>query len=100
MGQAAATPEASTRPGSAASGRARRARVPHGLESAAMKLAVVAAVLALGGAVSAQVTERLSVDSSGGQGNGGGDLPSPPDRALSADGRFAAFFSPSSNLVS
>jgi len=40
------------------------------------------------------VTERVSVDSSGNQGNGGSYLPS-----LSSDGRYVAFESTASNLV-
>jgi Tol biopolymer transport system component len=44
--------------------------------------------------VSAQVTQRLSVDSSGAQGNNNSFDPS-----LSADGRYVAFFSEASNLV-
>lgn len=39
-------------------------------------------------------TERVSVDSSGAQGNGGSFTPS-----ISSDGRFVAFFSQASNLV-
>ena len=39
-------------------------------------------------------TERVSVDSLGGQGNGASDVPS-----MSADGRYVAFFSSATNLV-
>ncbi len=44
---------------------------------------------------SAQGTWRVSVDSSGGQGNSYSQYPS-----ISGDGRFVAFFSDASNLVS
>ena len=40
------------------------------------------------------ITERVSVDSAGNQGNGGSDNP-----AISADGRYVAFESWASNLV-
>jgi Tol biopolymer transport system component len=46
-----------------------------------------------------QVTQRVSVASNGVQANGGGDLPSPPGAVLSADGRFVAFMSGSTNLI-
>ncbi len=49
---------------------------------------------ALAGPVAGQVTERVSVDSLGTQGNGGSQDPS-----VSADGRYAAFWSDASNLV-
>src|SRR5258706_162449 len=47
----------------------------------------------------AQVTERVSLSSSGAQGNNGADLPSPPGAVVSADGRYIAFMSPAANLV-
>jgi Tol biopolymer transport system component len=50
---------------------------------------------ALPGPTAGQVTERMSVDSSGAQGNG-----SSFDVSISADGRHVAFASASSNLVS
>jgi Tol biopolymer transport system component len=40
------------------------------------------------------VTERVSVDSAGSEGDGPSDWP-----AISADGRFVAFYSPATNLV-
>ena len=43
----------------------------------------------------AQVTQRVSVDSSGAQGNGGSALP-----AITPDGRYVVFASQASNLVS
>jgi len=49
---------------------------------------------ALSGLVSGQVTERVSVDSSGAQANGAASLPS-----ISADRRFVAFTSDATNLV-
>lgn len=60
---------------------------------------VVAASMALfgGSAVSAQVTQRLSVDSFGAQGNDQSGLTARP--SLSADGRYIAFQSAASNLV-
>ncbi len=63
------------------------------------KLAVAVAVLGLLGSGRAQVTERVSVDSSGAQANGGGDLPYPPGSVASADGRYVAFISGATNLV-
>lgn len=42
----------------------------------------------------AQTTERVSVDSAGIEGNGGGIIPS-----ISSDGRFVVFYSGSNNLV-
>ena len=58
-------------------------------------LAIAGAVLCLPLNAAAQVTERVSVDSSGGQAGFGGDLPVPPGLVLSPDGRYAAFSSPS-----
>jgi Tol biopolymer transport system component len=63
------------------------------------KLLVAVAVSGLLGSVTAQVTERVSVDSSGGQANGGADLPFPAGSSVSADGRYVAFVSGSTNLV-
>jgi hypothetical protein len=58
------------------------------------KIAVVSVILS--GASLAQVTQRVSVDSSGGQGNNeSGQL----GTAISADGRFVVFASNASNLV-
>jgi Tol biopolymer transport system component len=49
--------------------------------------------------ISAQVTERESVNASGRQGNRGAELSAYPSPLVSADGRYVAFFSISSNLV-
>ena len=46
----------------------------------------------------AQVTERISLDSTGAEVPGGGDLPS-PDHVISPDGRFVLFFSGASALI-
>ncbi|MFN8547629.1 MAG: calcium-binding protein, partial [Candidatus Eisenbacteria bacterium] len=51
----------------------------------------------LGGSAWAQTTSRVSVDSNGNQGNDVCDL---PDCVTSADGRYTAFSSRASNLVS
>ena len=56
---------------------------------------LVGAGLLLATGAQAQTTERVSVASDGTEGNGGSFNP-----AISADGRFVAFFSPASNLVS
>src|SRR5205814_1791467 len=60
----------------------------------------VLALLAVPASAAAGTTERVSVDSAGNQGNG---YPRPwtthLDLALSADGRFVAFTSRSTNLV-
>lgn len=55
-------------------------------------------LLALSSGAVAQVTERISLDSSGAEVPGGGDLV-PPDRVISADGRYVLFFSGASALV-
>jgi len=60
-----------------------------GVVSAGLLLAAALAARAAG-----QVTERVSIDSLGVQGNGESDAPS-----LSADGRYVAFASYASNLV-
>ena len=49
--------------------------------------------------VCAQVTERVSVDSGGTQANFGAEVPWPVSTLVSADGRFVAFMSGSSNLI-
>lgn len=54
---------------------------------------VVLAPLAWVGLASAQVTERVSVDTNGLQVAFGGDLPSPPRFVVSSDGRHIAFVS-------
>lgn len=64
-----------------------------------LKPSVGVAGLILGGVVPAQVTERVDVAAGGEQGNYGADLPAIPDRVISGDGRFVAFFSPSTNLA-
>ncbi len=56
--------------------------------------ALAIAVILLAGISAGQVTTRVSVDSAGAQGNLNSDYPS-----ISADGRFVAFYSSSSNLV-
>jgi Tol biopolymer transport system component len=63
---------------------------------------VVRAALGLAvcvGALGAQVTERVSVDSSGVQGNFASYLPSPTNATVSGNGRFVAFQSGADNLV-
>ena len=63
----------------------------------ARRLFLAAAALAAGAAPApawAGTTERVSVASHGGQGNGGSSRP-----AISADGRFVAFDSDATNLV-
>jgi Tol biopolymer transport system component len=62
-------------------------------------LAIAVAALCSLESVWAQVTERVSVDSSGAQADYGADLPSPPGAVVSADGRYVAFFSGATNLV-
>jgi Tol biopolymer transport system component len=59
----------------------------------ALSVAVIG-LLPAAPAVAAPTTERISVDSAGGQANNMSD-----SAALSADGRFAVFASPASNLV-
>jgi Tol biopolymer transport system component len=61
------------------------------------KIGLAGALLA--GSAWPQVTERVSVDSSGAQADEGGDLPWPPGAVVSAGGRYVAFFSVASNLV-
>jgi Tol biopolymer transport system component len=53
----------------------------------------------LAGVTWAQVTERVSVNSSGEQGNSLSERPEGTGRTISANGRYAAFLSHSSNLV-
>jgi Tol biopolymer transport system component len=67
-------------------------------EEAMRKLAIVVSSLGSLGSAWAQVTERVSVDSSGAQADFGADLPS-PGAVLSADGRYVAFYSGATNLV-
>ena len=62
---------------------------------------LVIAVIMLGplGSAAAQLTERISVDSSGVEANYGADVPSPSVGFVSADGRFVVFNSGATNLV-
>src|SRR5204863_383210 len=71
------------------------------LSRTALRFALAVAVVwlvSLGSAASPQAraasTERVSVDGAGNQGNGDSQ-----DTAISADGRFVAFYSVASNLV-
>ncbi len=63
------------------------------------KFGVGVAGLALAGMGRAQVTERVSVDSSDVQGDCLSDLPGGSVRVVSADGRYVAFMSCAANLV-
>ena len=60
---------------------------------------LAAALLVLNTTTHAQVTERVSVDSSGGQANGDCDMQSFPSPSVSSDGRFVVFFGTPNNLV-
>ena len=55
------------------------------------ELAVAIVALGFSGSARAQVTERVDVDSNGGQSGAGGDLS--PGSVVSADGRFVMFMS-------
>ncbi|MDP8958392.1 MAG: hypothetical protein M3N51_04135, partial [Actinomycetota bacterium] len=76
--------------------KGRAARRPIGLATLGMLTALLAAVatLPVAAQTSDQVTERVSVASNGGQGDG-----ISVDAAISADGRYVAFDSTASNLV-
>src|SRR5688572_30493508 len=65
-----------------------------GMVAAVALLAAVLGVLATPAAASAVITQRVSIDSAGIQGNG-----TSLDASLSADGRFVAFASGATNLV-
>jgi Tol biopolymer transport system component len=58
-----------------------------------ISLSVIVAFV-ISGEVSAQITERVSVDSSGAEGDGNSHWPS-----ISSDGRYVAFYSHATNLV-
>jgi len=62
-------------------------------------LAIVVVGLCSMGGASAQVTERVSVSSTGAQANYGADLPGPSAPVLSADGRYVVFRSSATDLV-
>ena len=64
------------------------------MESILPRTLLALAAILLGGAASAQITTRVSVDSNEVEGTGGAALP-----ALSFDGRFVAFHATSANLV-
>jgi Tol biopolymer transport system component len=64
------------------------------LRYALLGLLALAALLVGGAGASPGITERVSVDSSGNQGNGDSIVP-----GISGDGRFVAFSSNASNLV-
>jgi len=57
-------------------------------------LVALTVILAGRSAASSGATTRVSVDSNGNQGDGGSEGP-----AISADGRYAAFYSSAANLV-
>jgi len=63
------------------------------------KLAIAVASLGSLGSAWAQVTERVSVNSSGVQSDGGGELTTPPGAVVTAGGRYVAFHSGATNLV-
>ena len=64
-----------------------------------MGLGAIAVWLATVAAASGQVTERVSVSSTGSQGNLGADLPPFSGGVVSSGGRYVAFMSASNNLV-
>ncbi|MBK7644327.1 MAG: hypothetical protein IPJ19_15000 [Planctomycetes bacterium] len=64
------------------------------------RLMLAFGVAVLAATSSAQLTERVSVTSTGAQAWGGGEIPTPPANAVSADGRFVAFMSVSPDIVS
>mgnify|MGYP003323742185 CR=1 FL=1 len=72
-------------------------RMPHAVRSvrrATTSLGAALALLVLSAPTLAQETERVSVDSTGVEGNNGSSVPS-----ISGDGRYVAFMSDADNLV-